>query len=220
MVQLRQAGAFLLTRTSVRPLPVTRQCPLDEGGSRDRTRAAFGSLGNDAGGIHEAIRYGRRSVDDGDRAGSACSRRWKHGSVGRRPRARRKHRNSDFTLEAGEFCDFTLNIAGTFSDSAVIFPDRSIHHFTFQFVHTNRDTGFTLTERDRVNEFTAADGQIKEVGLHLTFRNPDGKLVVVYAGLTVIDGEGNVLRFTPHIPILNADYATVLCTALGGSPAS
>ena len=44
----------------------------------------------------------------------------------------------DFTLEAGEFCDFTLNIAGTFSDSAVIFPDRSIHHFTFQFVHTNR----------------------------------------------------------------------------------
>jgi hypothetical protein len=27
MVQLRQAGAFLLTRTSVRPLPVTRQCP-------------------------------------------------------------------------------------------------------------------------------------------------------------------------------------------------
>jgi hypothetical protein len=126
----------------------------------------------------------------------------------------------DFTLEAGEFRDFTLNIAGTFSDSAVIFPDRSIHHFTFQFVHTNRDTGFTLTERDRVNEFTAADGQIKEVGLHLTFRNPDGKLVVVYAGLTVIDGEGNVLRFTPHIPILNADYATVLCTALGGSPAS
>ena len=30
MVQLRRAGAFLLTRTSVRPLPVTRQCPLDQ----------------------------------------------------------------------------------------------------------------------------------------------------------------------------------------------
>ena len=125
----------------------------------------------------------------------------------------------DFTLEAGEFCDFALNIAGTFSDDAVIFPDRSIHHFTFQFAHTNVDTGFTLTERDRVTEFTVADGQTKEVGLHLTFRTPDGKLVVVYAGLTVLDGEGNVLRFTPHINP-EPGYAAVLCTALGGSPAS
>ena len=38
----------------------------------------------------------------------------------------------EFTVEAGEFCDFTLNVAGTFSDDAVIFPDRSIHHFTFR----------------------------------------------------------------------------------------
>jgi hypothetical protein len=30
MVQLRDAGAFLLTRTSVRTLPVTRQCPFDQ----------------------------------------------------------------------------------------------------------------------------------------------------------------------------------------------
>ena len=65
---------------------------------------------------------------------------------------------------------------------------------------------------------TPADGQTKEVGLHLTFRTPDGKLVVVYAGQTVLDGEGNVLRFTPQFT--NTDYATVLCTALGGSPAS
>jgi hypothetical protein len=41
---------------------------------------------------------------------------------------------------------------------------------------------------------------------------------VVYAGQTVLDGEGNVLRFTPQFT--NTDYATVLCTALGGSPAS
>ena len=126
----------------------------------------------------------------------------------------------DFTLEAGEFCDFTLDIAGTFSDDAVIFPDRSIHHITIQFAHTNRDTGFTLTETDRfVATVTPADGQTKEVGLYLTFRTPDGKLVVVYAGLTVFDGEGNVLRFTPHINP-EPGYAAVLCTALGGSPAS
>jgi hypothetical protein len=125
----------------------------------------------------------------------------------------------DFTIEAGEFCDFTLDVAGTFSDDAVIFPDKSIHHITIQFAHTNRDTGFTLTERDNVvATVTPADGQTKEVGLHLTFRTPDGKLVVVDAGQTVVDGEGNVLRFTPQFT--NADYATILCTALGGSPAS
>jgi hypothetical protein len=122
----------------------------------------------------------------------------------------------DFTLGAGEFCDFTLDNVGTISDKAVIFPDKSIHHLTFQIVHTNRDTGFSLTEIDRVVE-TVTDGQSKEVGLHISFRTADGKLVVVHAGLVVFDGEGNILSFTPHA---NADYAADLCTALGGSPAS
>jgi hypothetical protein len=126
----------------------------------------------------------------------------------------------DFTLEAGEFCDFTLGVVGTFSDDAVIFPDKSIHHIEIQFADTNRDTGFTLTERDRVNLSIAADGQTKEVGLHVSFRTPDGKLVVHYAGLVVFDGEGNVLRFTPNATNPDLDFAAVLCTALGGQPAS
>lgn len=125
----------------------------------------------------------------------------------------------DFTLGAGAFCDFTLANVGTISDDAVIFPDKSIHHLTFEIVHTNLDTGFTLTEIDRVvATVTPADGQFKEVGLHISFRTPDGKLVVVHAGLVVFDGEGNVLRSTPHLT--NADFAGDLCTALGGSPAS
>jgi hypothetical protein len=125
-----------------------------------------------------------------------------------------------FTLEAGEFCDFTLGVVGTFSDDAVIFPDKEIHHIRIQFADTNLDTGFTLTERDNVVEHvTRADGQVKEVGLHVSFRTPDGKLVVHYAGLVVFDGEGNVLRFTPNSTNL-AGFAAVLCTALGGSPAS
>ncbi|MGN6173066.1 MAG: hypothetical protein ACTHPS_08955 [Streptosporangiaceae bacterium] len=123
----------------------------------------------------------------------------------------------DFTLKAGKFCDFTLVNVGTISDDAVIFPDKSIHHLTFQIAHTNRDTGFTLTETDNVVE-TVTTGQIKDVGLHISFRTPDGKLVLVHAGLVVFDGEGNVLRFTPQFT--NADYAADLCTALGGSPAS
>ena len=130
----------------------------------------------------------------------------------------------DMTVPAGEFCDFTLEFAGTFSDDAVIFPDKSIHHITIQFTHTNLDTGFTLTERDRfVATVTPADGQTKEVGLHVSFRTPDGKLVVVVAGQTVVDAEGNVLRFTPQFTKDGrspGDYATLLCTALGGQPAS
>jgi hypothetical protein len=126
----------------------------------------------------------------------------------------------DLPFRAGEFCDFALDNVGTISDSAYIFPDgREIHHLTFEIVHTNLDTGFTLTETDRVvATFTPADGQTKEVGLHISFRTADGKLVVVRAGLVVFDGEGNVLRFTPQFT--NADFAVDLCTALGGSPAS
>ena len=91
----------------------------------------------------------------------------------------------DLPFGAGEFCDFALDNVGTISDSAYIFPDgREIHHLTFQIVHTNRDTGFTLTETDRVVE-TVTDGQTKEVGLHISFRTADGKLVVVRAGLVV-----------------------------------
>ena len=126
----------------------------------------------------------------------------------------------EFTVEAGEFCDFTLNVAGTFTDDAVIFPDKEIHHSTIQFADTNLDTGFTLTERSNVVTVTPADGQTKEVGLHTTFRTPDGKLVVHYAGLVVFDGEGNVLRFTPNSGFTNPSFAAVLCPALGGSPAS
>jgi hypothetical protein len=125
----------------------------------------------------------------------------------------------EFTVEAGEFCDFTLNVAGTFSDDAVIFPDRSIHHFTFQFVDTNVDTGFALTERDRVTEFIAADGQSKEVGLHVTLRTPDGKLVEHLAGQVVISADGEVVKVTPGLGPHPADFAGVLCPALGGSPA-
>jgi hypothetical protein len=124
----------------------------------------------------------------------------------------------DLPFGAGEFCDFALANVGTISDSAYIFPDKSIHHLTFQIVHTNRDTGFTLTETDRVVQtVTLADGQTKEVGLHVSFRTPDGKLVVVAAGQSVVSGSGEVLKFTPN---LNVDYGAVLCTALGGSPAS
>jgi len=125
----------------------------------------------------------------------------------------------DFTIPAGQFCDFTLYGAETFSANAVIFPDKTIDYIDDQVVHTNLDTGFTLTETDHfVETVTAADGQIKDVGLFWHLRNTDGKLVVVQAGQLVISAAtGEVLKVTPAV---NPDFAAVICSALGGHPAS
>jgi hypothetical protein len=132
-----------------------------------------------------------------------------------------QHVKSPFTFEdrfqAGEVCDFAYGDAGSGSDNAIIFPDRMIEHITLHVTHTNLDTGFTLTENDYFTVTTAADGQNKQVGIFWHLRTADGKLVVVYAGQMVFDGEGNVLRFTPNT---NPDFAAVICPALGGSPAS
>jgi hypothetical protein len=132
-----------------------------------------------------------------------------------------QHVKSTFTFEdrfqAGEVCDFAYGDAGSGSDNAIIFPDRMIEHITLHVTHTNLDTGFTLTENDYFTVTTAADGQNKQVGIFWHLRTADGKLVVVYAGQMVFDGEGNVLRFTPNT---NPDFAAVICPALGGSPAS
>jgi hypothetical protein len=48
MVQLRHAGAFLLTRTSVRPLPVNRQCPLDQEAAAMQNFAQFRTLSDNS----------------------------------------------------------------------------------------------------------------------------------------------------------------------------
>jgi hypothetical protein len=132
-----------------------------------------------------------------------------------------QHDKSTFTFEdtfqAGEVCDFAYGDSGSGSDDAIIFADRMIEHITLHVTHTNLDTGFTLTENDYFTVTTAADGQNKQVGIFWHLRTADGKLVVVYAGQMVFDGEGNVLRFTPNT---NPDFAAVICPALGGSPAS
>jgi hypothetical protein len=134
-----------------------------------------------------------------------------------------EHVKSPFTFEdrfrAGEFCDFAYRIAGSGTDNVIIFPDKTIDHVTIQVAHTNLDTGFTLTETDHfVETFTAADDQIKDVGLLWHLRTPDGKLVVVQGGQVVISAAtGEVLKVTPAV---NPDFAAVICPALGGHPAS
>jgi hypothetical protein len=105
-----------------------------------------------------------------------------------------------------------------FSSIRFVFPDKTITYIEDQVAHTNLDTGFTLTETDHVVEtVTAADGQIKDVGLAWHLRTPEGNLVVVQAGQVVISADtGEVLKLTPT---LNPDFAAVICPALGGHPA-
>jgi hypothetical protein len=123
----------------------------------------------------------------------------------------------DFTIPAGQFCDFAFRNTGTISDNVVIFPDRMIDQIDLSVAHTNVATGFTLTETDHFTEFTAADDQIKDVGLFWHLRTADGRLVVVQAGQIVVSATGEVLKVTPSV---NPDSAAVICPALGGQPAS
>ena len=124
----------------------------------------------------------------------------------------------DFVLPAGQFCDFDQRVVGTVTDNSIIFPDKTIDQTELQITHTNQATGFALTETDNfVVQFTAADGQTKEVGIFWHLRNADGKIVVVQAGQLVFSASGEVLKFTPNI---NPDNAAVICPALGGNPAS
>lgn len=131
-----------------------------------------------------------------------------------------QHVKSPFTLDtgapAGHFCDFTIHNVGTGTDNIVMFPDRTIDVIDLQITHINVDTGFTLTETDHFTEFTATNGPTRDVGVFWHLRNADGKIVLVQAGQLVISA-GKVLKFTPNT---NPDTAAVICTALGGHPAS
>jgi hypothetical protein len=119
----------------------------------------------------------------------------------------------DFTVPAGAVCDFAIRNTGTITDNVVIFPDRMIDHVVIHAAHTNVATGFTLTDTDHGTTFTAADGQIKIVGIEVHLRTPEGKIVLVLAGQLVISATGEILKFTPNI---NLDLASFICPALGG----
>jgi hypothetical protein len=132
-----------------------------------------------------------------------------------------QHVKSTFTFEnpqpPGAFCDFNYGEVATVSLDAIIFPDGAeTDHIAALVIHTNLDTGFSLTEVDHFTVFTAADGQTKSVGIFWHLRNADGTLVVVQAGQLVISPTGEIVKVTPD---LNPDSAAVICPALGGQPA-
>jgi len=124
----------------------------------------------------------------------------------------------DFVFPAGTICDFDFHNVLTLTDRTAIFPDKMIDHLVTFATDTNLATGFTLTDGpDHTTLVTAADGQMKFVGMIFHLRDANGKLVAVNAGQLVFSATGEVLKFTPHV---NPSDAAVLCTALGGHPAS
>jgi hypothetical protein len=131
-----------------------------------------------------------------------------------------QHVKSTFTFEnpqpPGAFCDFNYGEVATVSLDAIIFAGTETDHIAAIVIHTNLNTGFSLTEVDHFTVFTAADGQTKTVGIFWHLRTADGKLVVVQSGQLVISPTGEILKVTPD---LNPDNTAVICPALGGQPA-
>ena len=131
-----------------------------------------------------------------------------------------QHVKSTFTFEnpqpPGAFCDFNYGEVATVSLDAIIFAGTETDHIAATVIHTNLDTGFSLTEVDHFTVFTAADGQTKTVGIVWHLRTADGQLVVVQAGQLVISPTGKIVKVTPAV---NPDTAAVICPALGEEPA-
>jgi len=133
------------------------------------------------------------------------------------PQHARSTFSAEETIPAGELCDFTYDNEFTLITNADIFADGTeIDQDVIHAIHTNVDTGFTLTETDYFS-LQFRPGQVKEAGIQWHLRTADGKLVVVHAGQLVFSPTGDVLSFTPNI---NPDFAAVICPALGGHPAS
>ena len=133
-----------------------------------------------------------------------------------------QHVKSTFPFEpppqpAGAFCDFTYGEVATVSLDAIIFAGTETDHIAATVIHTNLDTGFSLTEVDHFTVFTAADGQTKTVGILWHLRTADGQLVVVQSGQLVISPTGEIVKVTPAV---TPDSAAVICQALGGQPAT
>jgi hypothetical protein len=131
--------------------------------------------------------------------------------------------SDSFVSPAGERCDFDQLISFTLVVNDIVFddpddPSKVISHLTAYVSHTNLNTGYTLTEVDRVVQildFEAGVGQT--VGIVWKLRTPEGKLVFVQVGRVTYTLEGDLLTITPHL--LPEDASPIVCPLLGGHPA-
>lgn len=125
---------------------------------------------------------------------------------------------------AGTICDFNYREEGLLTVNAKVFldedgnPVRVEEQDVAHIVHTNVDTGFTLTEDIHyAQHFDFVAGEVALTGNWWHLRDLDGRIVFVGSGMFIGDlVTGELLKATPNV---GADFAEVNCTALGGAPA-
>jgi hypothetical protein len=122
-----------------------------------------------------------------------------------------------FDFPAGTLCDFHYYETDVLEVNELDYSNGQIDvHIAATVVHTNVDTGYTLSETDHYSQTFYADGSSKTVGLLWHLRDASGKIVLVQAGQVLFDANGVPIKYTPNF---NPDFAAVNCPALGGHPA-
>jgi hypothetical protein len=129
-----------------------------------------------------------------------------------------------FDFPAGEICDFAYHREVTITGTLYLFFDkqgeivREMDISRVQVLHRNADTGFTLTESIHTHfVLDATKETVMQSGQNWQLRDAQGRIVVVHSGNLLFDLEQEELvRVTPNF---GAEFADVLCPALGGSPA-
>jgi hypothetical protein len=124
------------------------------------------------------------------------------------------------TFPAGTMCDFDEQDTFAVDGQGIFVPNTGWNpvHLTVYATHTNLDTGYSLTEVDRITALGVINsGQGSNAGLFWHLRDPSGNLVLVKAGELTFDDTG-ITGFTPNS---GADQTTaqILCPLLGGNPA-
>lgn len=122
-----------------------------------------------------------------------------------------------FDFPAGTLCDFHYQQELSEVVTKTVFSDGRVHtRFDTSVVHTNLDSGYTLTEEDHYSFLDITDVRYRNVGLLWHLRDPSGKLVLVHAGSVWFDSVFDVIKITPDA---GGDLPSVVCPALGGNPA-
>jgi hypothetical protein len=130
------------------------------------------------------------------------------------------------TFPAGTLCDFKYHQDFSVSGSDVQFLNkegdvvRDQMHLVATITHTNKDTGYFLTETDVENSTTYGPANFgRTVGIQWHLRNPDGKIVLTVAGrITYHLDPFQIISITPRVAKF-FDFPEVICPLLGGSPA-
>jgi hypothetical protein len=127
---------------------------------------------------------------------------------------------ASFVLPAGSPCSFDLGLEFDVSGLEIAYFDgdgnliRVFDANSGVLVATNLATGDSVSSDFRYNQtFDPQTEDVVERGLIDQFRDSDGRVIEVHAGLMVLDANtGDIISVTPH----TGPGFPVICDALGG----